>query len=394
MLIGLVGKPSVGKSSFFKAATLADVAIANYPFTTIKPNTAIAYVSLPCADADFGVQCNPREGFCLDHTRFVPFQLMDVAGLVPGAYEGKGLGSEFLHDLIAASAFIHIIDISGSVNALGETVPALSYDPLADVAFLEHELDQWYFSIILRGWDKFARQVQMQQQELYKSLFKQMSGIGVTESMAKEICVGKNPNVLTWTQQEIFSLARELRIRAKPMLIAANKIDVPGAQKNLARLRDAYPQYTIIACSAEAEIALREAAKKGLISYVPGSAQFRVISSTLSHAQRQALDFIQKNILDVFGSSGVQQVLNAVVFNLLGYIAIFPGGVNHLVDSQGRCMPDCFLLPSGTTALDFAYKIHQDIGDKFVKAINVKKKLPIGKDVALSHRDVVEIKTS
>src|SRR6056297_3540481 len=107
MLLGLVGKPSVGKSTFYKAATLAEVEIASYPFTTIKANRGVGYVKVKCAEVDFGVKCNPNHGFCINGERFVPIEIMDVAGLVEGASEGKGLGNQFLNDLRDADSFIH-----------------------------------------------------------------------------------------------------------------------------------------------------------------------------------------------------------------------------------------------------------------------------------------------
>jgi len=154
MLIGIVGKANVGKSTFFKAATLAEVEIANYPFTTIKPNHGTGFVKVDCVDKEFNVKCNPRFGYCLDGKRFVPVDLLDVAGLVPGAHEGKGMGSEFLNDLNQADALIHIIDVSGSTNEKGEKVPILSYDPANDIKFLEKELDMWYLRLIEKGWEK------------------------------------------------------------------------------------------------------------------------------------------------------------------------------------------------------------------------------------------------
>src|SRR3989344_4729327 len=119
MLVGLVGRPNSGKRTFFKVATLADVMIAPYPFATIKPNQGVAYVKIRDLAADFGKVSNPREGYVKKSIRFVPFDLMDVAGLVEGASNGKGLGNEFLNDLSNADAFIHVVDMSGGTNGEG-----------------------------------------------------------------------------------------------------------------------------------------------------------------------------------------------------------------------------------------------------------------------------------
>ncbi len=394
MLIGLVGKPSAGKSTFFKAATLANVEIANYPFTTIKPNHAMGYVRIDCVDKEFNRQCNPREGYCIKHKRFV----LDVAGLVPEAYLGKGKGNQFLNDLNQADVLIHIVDISGSVNAQGEPVEPLSYDPCSDIQFLETELDMWYLDIMKRGWEKFTRQVQQEKTKVSKSIAKQLSAVRVTEVLVdaamKQFHL-EPEKLISWNEDQLKQLASYFRKHTKPMLIAANKIDVSGAEKNYQRLKEQFPEYTIIPCSAEAELALREASKHELITYIPGDAVFSVLAPTkLSEKQTKALDFIRKNILSHYKATGVQQVLNTAVFELLKYVAVFPGGVNNLVDSQGRCLPDCFLLPPKSTALDFAFRIHTDIGNKFVRAIDVKTKMSLGREYILKHRDVIEIMTS
>lgn len=390
MLVGMVGKANVGKSTFFKAATLAEVEISNRPFVTIKPNHAIGFVKVECVEKQFNVKCNPREGYCIKGNRFIPTEMIDVAGLIPGSHKGFGLGNQFLGDLIQAHVLIHVIDISGSTNENGEPVPKLSYNPENDIRFLENELDMWFFQLIKKGWDKFLRQVKMQHSELHKSIAKQLSGLGVTEEIAEEILKKiKMPE----TDEEIKDLATLIRKKTKPMIIAANKIDIPGSESNLKRLKEEYPDYLIIPCSAESELALKEAAKKNLIEYIPGEDRFKIIGD-LNEKQKKALKFIDGNILRKYRTTGVQDVLNKAVFELLKYIAVFPGGVSKLEDSQGRVLPDCFLLKNGSTALDFAYKIHTDIGDKFVKAIDVKKKLPIGKEHKLKHMDVIEIKTA
>ena len=393
MLIGVVGKPSTGKSTFFKASTLADVEIANYPFTTIKPNRAVGFVKIECVDKEFGKQCSPRIGYCVNGKRFVAVELLDVAGLVPGAHEGKGLGNQFLNDLNQADALIHIVDISGSTNERGENVLSLSYDPGNDIRFLEHELDMWYLGLIKNGWDKFIRQYKVEKGELYKAIAKQLSGLGVDEETAEEVLKKFSNEITSWSEEELKRFATELRRKTKPIIIAANKIDVKGAEKNYERIKKEFPSYIIIACSADNELALREANKAGLINYIPGDNNFEV-KKELNEKQKIALDFIKKNILEKYGSTGVQEVLNNAVFELLGYIAIFPGGANNLTDSQGRTLPDVFLMKDGSTALDFAFKLHTDFGKKFIRAIDVKKRLTVGKEYKLKNKDVIEIITN
>ncbi len=389
MIIGLVGKPSSGKSTFFKAATLAEVEIANYPFTTIEANKGVTYIKVDCVDKEFNVKCNPRFGYCINNKRFVPVEIIDVAGLVPEAHKGKGKGNKFLDDLRQADVLIHVVDISGSLNAHGEPVDQGSYDPLKDIEFLEYELDMWYFQILKKGWEKFSRTVHQEKQDIIKALAKQLSGLKVTEEMVEDsIKQLKDKNPQEWTEQELKELATELRKKSKPIIIAANKIDV-DIKNNYERIKKE-PDEIIIPCSAESELALKEAAKHNLIDYIPGEDHFN-IKGSLNEKQEKALDFVKTKILSKYSSTGVQDVLDKAVFNLLKYIAIFPGGVNKLADSDGNVLPDCFLLPPGSTALDFAYKLHTDFGDNFIKAMDVKKKIPVGKDHKLKHRDVIEI---
>ena len=397
MKIGLVGKPNCGKSTFFKASTLAEVAIAPYPFTTIAKNEGIGFVRIECADKEFNVKCNPRFGYCLDNNRFVPVELLDVAGLVPGAHEGKGMGNQFMDDLNQADALIHIIDVSGSTNEKGESVPALSYDPANDIRFLEHELDMWYLRLIEKGWDRFARTVNQERPELNKAVAKQLSSLRVTEKLMEKIIqkLSLDSNIIKWDRNVLLKIAADLRKATKPMVIACNKIDVKGADENFERLKNEFQNYLLVPCSAEAELALREAAKHELIKYVPGENNFGVLlKEKLNDNQKNALNFIKTDVLDKYGSTGVQKVLDIAVFELLKYTAIFPGGVGKLQDQHGNYIPDCFLMPPNTTALDFAFKLHTDLGNHFIKAIDVRSKKPIGKDYILRHRDVIEIVTN
>lgn len=395
MIIGVVGKPNVGKSTFFKALTLANVEIANYPFATIKPNNGVGHVRVERIDKEFNVVSNPREGYCLGDFRFVPVNVIDVAGLVPGAHEGKGMGNQFLDDLNQADALIHVIDASGSTNEKGESIPPGSYNPSKDIQFLEKEFDMWYLRILKNGWERIARQVQQTGGKPEIAITKQMSGVGAKEEMVKDILKQLNfyeKKPIDWTDDDLTILVHALRKETKPMIIAANKFDVPSAKENIEKIKQEFPEYTIIGCSAESELALKEASKAKFIEYVPGATTFTIPeNSTLTDQQKKGLHFIKEHVLDTFGSTGVQDVIDTAIFNVLNYIAIFPGGVNKLEDQYGNVLPDCFLLPGDSTALDFAYKIHTDIGDSFIRAIDVKTKRTVGKEHKLKHRDVVEI---
>jgi len=390
MLLGLVGKPSVGKSTFFKAATLAEVDIASYPFTTIKANHGVAYVKVDCADKEFNTQCNPNHGFCINHHRFVPVDLMDVAGLVPGASEGKGLGNQFLDDLREADVFIHIVDASGTTDIEGK--PTEGYNPCDDVRFLEEELNKWYFNILVKAWKSFARKAELEDVNVAAAVAKQFSGLKVKEDDVKDVLLKLNlpDKPSTWNDEQLMEFARALRRMTKPMIIAANKCDHPNAQANIKKMQDEFPELMIYPCSADSELALREAAKAELISYIPGDDKFE-IKGSVTDKQKTALEKIKKNVLDVYGGTGVQEVLNLAVFDLLKYVAIFPASANKLGDSKGNILPDCFLLPPGSTALDFAYFLHTDFGKGFIKAIDARTKRALGKDYKLKHRDALEI---
>ncbi len=396
--IGLVGKPNAGKSTFFAAATLVDVKRAPYPFTTINPNIGIGYAKLKCVCTEFNVKDNPKNSFCIDGWRYAPIELMDVAGLVPEAWKGKGLGNKFLDELRRANALIHVIDISGSTDIEGRPLKPGEHDPLEDVFFLEKEIDMWMFQILKRDWDRVSRIIDIKSSEKVKELYDRLSGLGIKmEAVEKALLeLGlQNKRVASWSDDEIFDFVRFIRKYSKPMLLAANKIDLPYAEENLERLkREIGNRYIIIPVSAEAELALKKAAKVGLIKYIPGESNFKVIKE-LNKKQKKALEYIREKVLKRWGSTGVQRAIDTTVFELLNMIAVFPvENENKLSDHNGNILPDVYLIPKGTTTKEFAYHIHTEIGEKFAFAIDVRNKKRLSADYKLKHRCIIKIVTS
>ncbi len=393
MQIGVVGKPSSGKSTFFAAATMIDVGIANYPFTTIEPNKGTGFVRVECIDKEFNVQCNPRHGYCKNGIRHVPVELVDVAGLVPGAHLGKGKGNAFLDDLRQAAVLVHVVDASGSTNEKGEPVAAGSHDPCKDIEFLETEIDLWFLGIIEKNWGKLAKMPLGGTAATVAALAQALSGIGggeatVEKTLQKTGLIEKKLG--EWTGEEKMEFATKLRETSKPIVIAANKMDIAGSKENLEKMREKFPKKTIIPCSGFAELALKKAAKEGFIDYQPGNPKFEKLKE-LNEKQEKMLSLVEEKVLSEFGSTGVQEVLDKTVFDALGYIAIFPAGAKKLADSEGNVLPDCLLMPGDSTAQDFAFKLHTDMGKGFIRAIDVKKKTMVGKGHLLKHRDAVEI---
>lgn len=392
MLIGLIGKANVGKSTFFSASTDNIVNIANYPFTTVKPNLGVCHVRINCVCTEFGVKDNPVHSICIDGIRFIPVQIIDVAGLVPGAHEGKGLGNKFLDDARQADALIHVIDISGSTDSEGRPVTPGTGDPLEDIRFVEEEFDLWLVSIIKRDMDNI-KDLDSSGYNTVQVLKKRLSGLGVTEAALDKVLNKlnlQNKKFKSWTEQEIFDFCQRIRRDVKPVVIAANKADISTTQNNLGELTEKYAN--VIPCASELEMLLRKAVKNRFIHYLPGDNSFEIKENTqLSDKQKQALEIVS-NFIKKHGSTGVQEIINLACFNLLEKIVVFPvEDDSKLSDKKGNILPEAYLLNKESTAKDLAHAIHEELGKGFLFAIDVRTKRRLGADHILKNNDVIKI---
>lgn len=398
MEIGVVGKPNVGKSTFFNAATLSDAEIANYPFTTVEANKAVGYVRVPCPEVELGITCNPKNSKCVDGSRFVSVEMIDVAGLVPRACEGRGLGNKFLDDLRQASALIHVVDASGSTDIEGKPVSCGSNDPLDDIRFLEEEIEQWFFNIFKRNWDKVSKKIQLVGKDFVKSFVEMFSGLGFDEkgvATALGECGLGSKRVTDWSSDELFEFTKSLRQASKPIIIAANKTDIDIAEENIERMKSELPGSIILPVSSMAEYVFKRMAEGGAIKYLPGDSGYEVLDAgKISDKEKKGLRIIDKNVFGRFGGTGVQDCINAAIFEVLEKIVVYPvEDEGKYTDKDGSVLPDAYIMGKGATPLDLAFKIHTEIGEKFIGAVDAKTKRKIKSDKELSSGDIIKILT-
>ena len=393
LLVGIVGKTGVGKSTFFSAVTLIPVAIASRPFTTVKPNRGVGYLRTPCVCKEFDVEDQPVNSACINGVRLVPVEIVDCAGLIPGAWMGRGLGNQFLDEIRKADALIHVVDAAGATDEEGRPCKPGTRDPLKDVEFLDYEIAMWLTQIMKRDLGRIAQKSETLRMSPVDLLSDRLSGLAIgREHVAKAL---KETGLETkkfslWSDDDIFKFMVVLRRAAKPMLIAANKIDLPYAEGNVERLKEA--GYPVVPSCAEAELALRRAADKGFIDYVPGDCNFGSKAEALTVEQRSGLDIIRERILRVWGGTGVQEGLNRAFFELLQMVAVYPvEDVERLSDHHARVLPDVYLVPFGTTMKELAYLIHSELGEGFIYGLDVRTKRRLGEDYVLRDRDVVRI---
>ncbi|RLE65384.1 MAG: redox-regulated ATPase YchF [Thermoprotei archaeon] len=398
--IGLVGKPNAGKSTFFSAATLVDVKIAPYPFTTIEANKGVGYVKIKCVCSEFNVQDNPVNSKCIRGFRFIPVEIIDVAGLVPDAWKGRGLGNRFLDELRRADVLIHVVDASGGTDEEGRKLRPGQHDPLKDVAFLEKEVDMWIFQILKKDWNTLIKKATILGSELSRILAERLSGLGVklghiqqalSESGLEDIKKARDAG-----DEKILFFVKLLRQYSKPILIAANKCDIPQSEDNIKiMMKELKGKYIVIPTSSISELVLRKAAKAGLIEYLPGESDFKILDEKkLSRKQIDALEYVRENVLKKWGSTGVQESLNRAVFDILETVVVFPVENEYkLTDHHGRVLPDAFLVPPGTTAKEFAGLIHSDLQKKFMHAVDARTKRKLPANYVLKHKDVIKIVT-
>lgn len=382
--LAIAGKPNCGKSTFFAASTLAPAEIANYPFTTIDANHGVAYVRIKCPCKELGIEnCQA----CNNGVRFIQIGLIDVAGLVPDAHKGKGLGNKFLDNLREADAILHIIDASGGTDEEGNPVGTGTHDPMEDISFIETEMKMWVAGLLEKNWQKLQRSTQQKSFSIEDAVTDQLAGLAIIYEDVASAIRETGVDLKKCSLEELEEFCGELIRSSKPFLVIGNKIDL-APEDLLDRLKD----QEIAFASAASELALRKASEGGFIEYVPGDQDFVINNpEKLSEAQKSGLEAV-RTIMQKFGGTGVQEAINRTVFELLDQIVVFPvEDENKYCDGQGRVLPDAFLMKRGSTPHDLAFQVHTDIGEGFLYAIDSKTKMRIRENHELKDGDIIKI---
>jgi len=396
--IGLIGKTNTGKTTFFNAATLGTAEISTYPFTTKQPNYGVGYVVTHCVCREFGVKDNPKNSKCVNGWRHIPIELIDLPGLIKGAWAGKGLGNQFLSVASQSDALLHIVDASGSVDEEGRLTETGTGDPLADYYDIEEELVMWFIKLLDRSEDKIIKSLR-KGKDLPNAMEEVFKGIKVTAQDVRQALIQTGldkKDFENWTAADDRKFAAALRETSKPTIVVANKMDLDTAPENFRRLRDQLLDKIVVPCSAEAELILRRAEQKGLIRYIPGEENFEIIDeSSLAEKQKWALNFIRQRILDEYMRTGVQFAMNVAVFKLLKMSAVYPVyDVQKLSDHHGNVLPDVYLMPDGATISDLAGEVHSELAKGLLYAIDARTGLRLPASYKVKDRDVLSIVSS
>jgi ribosome-binding ATPase YchF (GTP1/OBG family) len=267
---------------------------------------------------------------------------------------------------------------------------------MRDVQMVENEVDLWLLGIVKRDWEKASKLAEQLKTSVAPTLAQRLTGIGVDEQTVEETLLRlrlKPDKPLGWGEGALESFVKALRERNKPSLIAANKADLPSAAEKLPLLKQSGK--TVIPCAAEAELLLRKAAEAGVIAYTPGDSSFKLTKDGLTPAQLRALELVKQRVLDVYGSTGVQQSIDQAYFGLLKAVVVYPvEDETKLSDKDGNVLPDAYVMNGGSTALDLARKIHTDLAKTFLYAVDARTGLRLSSDYVLKDRDVVKIVSS
>ncbi len=375
--IGIAGKPNAGKSTLFSSITGTMVAIGNYAFTTIEPNEGVGFMDTRCPHIDLNKKCNPRHGRCENGVRYVPVLMVDVPGLIEGSSTGKGMGNAFMDSLRDTTAIINLLD------PVGEERNILSPDELKEEAEkTEEEIVSWFSSRFSSDWDKLVRKYAQVKVPLEDILLQKGGFFNLRLKDIREILSRHRfpDEIAKWTDDDRKEFSKVVMTEIKPIIRVVNKGD-------LIEKREDYVKNGFTIISSDYELSLEKAYSAGLISNLTDI----LPTEKANEKQRAALEMIRSSY-EKGDMHRIFDVISDIIKNKLSRIVVYPVyDESKWTDKDGNVLPDAFIMTRGDTAEDLAFAVHTDIGNGFIRAINARSKMVIGRTYELQDSDVIRI---
>ncbi|MCL4350477.1 MAG: 50S ribosome-binding GTPase [Candidatus Thermoplasmatota archaeon] len=375
--VGIAGKPNAGKSTLFSAMTGTTVAIGDYQFTTTETTRGVSYIVTKCPHLELKHECSPKHGKCFSGRRYVPVDVLDIPGLIEGSGQGKGMGNQFMDSIRGASAMINLIN---PFNQEKERIPV---DQLTNEAQeVENEIIIWFASRLGSEWEKFCRKVSHMNGPLEEKLIQKVGFFGIGQPEIRKILNSGNfPELLnSWGNDEMTEFSRTAMTVIRPMERVVNKGDLIHDTSELINSG-------LRVISADYELSIQRAYSLGLIIDMDS------IEPTPKANEKQSLALEKiRNEYRAGKLVRIQDVLTDLVKNRMENIVVYPVyDDGKWCDKDGNILPDAFIMKKGETALDLAFAVHTDIGNGFIRAVDGRTRMILGKTHELKDSDVIRV---